>query len=205
MTLPFPFMASAGAFFRWLCGIQQKSNYKINQTHARSYEHQKKSSRKGRTHAKNGIPPSKSLRCFFFPDWPFLIRHIVFSKQKWRNSVQDTTKPRGFVEAQEGKYFRVSSPNCTWEWLRKKMRQYLISHYAVEYKKKRSCTLQTLQNSTDNCYIEPFPNCYNLVVLIRRKTKNASWISTSPHLARESLLHHPRRGVHGVPKEAKTR
>ena len=52
------------------------------------------------------------------------------------------------------------------------MRQYLISHYSVEYKKKkRSCTLQTLQNSTDNCYNESFPNCQKLVVLIRQKQK----------------------------------
>lgn len=46
------------------------------------------------------------------------------------------------------------------------MRQYLISHYAVEYKKKkRSCTLQTFQNSTD-AITNPFPTANTLLVLI---------------------------------------
>lgn len=49
--------------------------------------------------------------------------------------------------------------------------------------KKKSCTLQTLQNSTDNCYNEPFPNCYKLVVLIRQKQKmqvGFRYLPTSP-------------------------
>lgn len=166
-----------------------------------------KPSRKRRTHAKNGIPSPIKPQVFLFPDSPFLNRHIVFSKQKWRNSVQDTTKPRGFVEAQEGKYFRVSSPNCTWEWLGKKTGNAAIpnlSLFSRILKNTKVLALSKLSKIEQITAIEPFPNCYKLVVLIQQK-HDASWISTSPHLTRESLLHHPRRGVHGVPKEAKTR